>query len=576
MVDKIKYDKPTKPPDLDAVQVGDWYWCTTEEKDWDDQDEEYNAKSVTNLYCVEHIGSNYIKFDRYEDRYSTSFRLHFDDFEQCCTREDNWKDYFAQKMDAVRKRIEQKTRQLITLGRGLQIIHEDRQDNPAMLPSTIVNAPSKYKQDLVTFRDDTMPRIQDEIKELTQEFSNCARNITLTDSSKLEQVKTALSKVNDRIFTIELYAGITEIVKHIKQGEPAGAEEPICIRQQLLFMDEECLIDYDKGGMDFQSLEGFDKWVAQARNRNRIIPEQKCIVAFRVRRNKKDYGPIQSFADVFHQMAKNQANFETYLLIRNGDNLYRITTAIDFSPRLVPFKDEIGEKQFTVVHDHFDFKKHKDIIDSVEIVGPDSVDFDDHVKKQDRLIKKYNRIFILIQGILDRSQIFSPHPGIKLNSQEHMDKYIYCNRDEELGLPNNTINYTEYQTQLNKTIRKGHWIYSDWRRGYRHEGKYDTTYQNYCTGRPVVCQVTQIKRDRSAVRIVWEHDVWSWRSETGKMNCHMWIPMKEVFNLTSYNKGDYKMFLCDRALQGRYLEWAPQLLTAEDTKRVRSRFKRGN
>ena len=48
---------------------------------------------------------------------------------------------------------------------------------------------------------------------------------------------------------------------------------------------------------------------------------------------------------------------------------------------------------------------------------------------------------------------------------------------------------------------------------------------------------------------------------------HLWVPIAEVFNVSDYNLGDYKMFLCDRALQGSYLKWASQLLHAEDEAR---------
>jgi len=55
-------------------------------------------------------------------------------------------------------------------------------------------------------------------------------------------------------------------------------------------------------------------------------------------------------------------------------------------------------------------------------------------------------------------------------------------------------------------------------------------------------------------------------------NVTTWIPMEEVFNIDNYNLGDYKMFLCDKALHGRYLDWAPALLTAEDEIRAKSKL----
>jgi len=222
-------------------------------------------------------------------------------------------------------------------------------------------------------------------------------------------------------------------------------------------MDEETLFDYDKGGMDFQKLEQFDEWVVRPNNLERILPEKKGIVAFRVRRKKKDYGEFRTLQDVLIAMNKNAFNMETYLLIRNGENVYRIASDISFAPRLVPFKDEIGVKQFMTINDWYD----KDF--KSEVIGPDSIKFDSHVKDQDALIKKYNRIFIFIQGLLDRSSVFHPHPSIKLNIPEQINVFINCIRDEEEVLPNfNAVTWETYRDEINKSLKKGYNVWSVW------------------------------------------------------------------------------------------------------------------
>jgi hypothetical protein len=108
-------------------------------------------------------------------------------------------------------------------------------------------------------------------------------------------------------------------------------------------------------------------------------------------------------------------------------------------------------------------------------------------------------------------------------------------------------------------------------------------------GMPDLCQVESMKRDGSMIRVSWpwgklskgrerwveskekpgwghyEHDY-----DTDRM-CHEWIPVNRVFNVSDYHLGDYKMFLCDRSLQGEYLKWAQYLLTAEDWARDREK-----
>ena len=83
-------------------------------------------------------------------------------------------------------------------------------------------------------------------------------------------------------------------------------------------------------------------------------------------------------------------------------------------------------------------------------------------------------------------------------------------------------------------------------------------------GRVVVC--TWMRTDGDWKAYPWLFSV----QEDGhdfKQNKHLWVPMEEVFNVSDYNEGDYKMFLCDRALLGKYLDRASPLLHAEDEKR---------
>ena len=58
--------------------------------------------------------------------------------------------------------------------------------------------------------------------------------MALPDLTKLGAVKQALSVVEDRIFTIELYCGILEDVKQIAEGEPAPLATPITVTPEIL------------------------------------------------------------------------------------------------------------------------------------------------------------------------------------------------------------------------------------------------------------------------------------------------------------------------------------------------------
>ena len=595
-------DRISRDP-LDSVQIGDWYWVKYGKTE--------SEKEHEHLFCVETIGSNYVGFTGSAKHSRYTDRVHFDEFFARCRSEPNWREHLQKRMGELQEAIKDKTRELVAHGQKLFLLPQAKgtevkppEEAHSLLPMKVADEPKKYKKELLKLQDKTLPAISKEIDELAEEYAVVAKDMTLPDLVRLEAVKEKLGVVEDRIFTIELYCGLQEEVHQIAKGNPAPATEKIAIRQAMLFMDEETLFDYEDGGMDIEKLRDFDEWVVKPENLNRVLPEQKGIVAFRVRRGEKDYGRAESFLQAWIHCLLNEENMKTYLLIRNGENVYRIASTIDFSPRLIPMEGEIGEEQFKKIHERYEWQEeehtHKRVTEE-EKVTPDSTEYDDHVKKLEGMLKQYNRIVILIQGLLDRSMVFHPHPPIKLMVPGILDEWVRLIRDEERGLPNNTVTFEEYQKQLNSTLRKGKWVYIDSKYNERYkngETPYRDSHSHYreptrrgwsVNSMPDICRVDSMKRDGSAVQVSWPwgqlskgKEIWvenpnkpGWghtkhEYETDRM-CHEWIPVKRVLNVSDYNLGDYKMFLCDRALKGAYLKWSQYILIAEDWARNRAK-----
>jgi hypothetical protein len=148
--------------------------------------------------------------------------------------------------------------------------------------------------------------------------------------------------------------------------------------------------------------------------------------------------------------------------------------------------------------------------------------------------------------------------------------------DEEDGLPSaNPPVWNEYRDAHNAKIKRGSMVWAQWkdyRPGYSYRGE---KVEYTATG---VHEVTQISRNRKKVRISWPqpdregykyptgwgrgYGEWG-RWPTNKKN-HRWVDTENCFNISTYRPGDYKLFLCDRYLKGAYLQWAPQLLSAEE------------
>jgi hypothetical protein len=422
---------------------------------------------------------------------------------------------------------------------------------------------------------ENVPKVEKQIEEISESIAGQYQNLTLGNMAKFNEFRDQFKDIDERIFFVELYAGINEQVLQLREGKAASDKEKIHIHQQLLYMDEETLFSYNQGGLNFEGVKDFDKWVCKPENISRILPEQKCIVAFRVRRNEKDYGSHIHWFDKFYMKEMDK---QTYLLVRNGENLYRILSDADFSPRLFPMENEIGEAQFKKI-DVFDRDKEP------EIITPESVEFDDHYDKMVEVLRRYQRIVFVVQGLLDRSMVFHPHQPINLYKQEDFDNSIVLVRDEENCLPNLTITIEEYQNRLNSSLKKGDYVAVA--NVFIHGGnvkrydrdrciKFNDEYHTLplrprrpydAKEMPDVVQVCKIAKDKSFVIVEWEADYNTWNRYDGYVERHKTfrekIPMMFVLNASAYTQNDYKLFMCDRALKGKYLTWASLLLPCE-------------
>lgn len=248
-------------------------------------------------------------------------------------------------------------------------------------------------------------------------------------STVVNNFKNQIQKIERVIGVVELYLGVHEEIYQIQSGEPSSLNEPISIRQQLLYMDEE-IGDPTDGGLDFQRLEDWDNWVITPENLQQVLPEKKGVVAIRVRRTDKCYASGGTIGDAFINTIMNQDNYKTYFLIRNGDNVYRIWSNIVVDPRLFPTKEELNNP-------------------------PDD---DDYFRKRDweESEFEYKKYGLFLQGLLHRTQIFQPlSEEIHIFQPETWNNMLNFIRDDEMLLPSGKLSWREWQKEINSKIQEG-------------------------------------------------------------------------------------------------------------------------
>lgn len=265
-----------------------------------------------------------------------------------------------------------------------ELKHEEVKEEGLM----VVNA-DLYKTALADSErmKDKVSLIQNLVKQKSEAIRNRMRRI-------LDKHYTMISRLNSIVFTLELYAGIKESVKQIQEGKLASEDEPIYLNQLMRFMDEE-VGDPDNGGISFDTLEDFDNWLLGYSKHQKcfhyefLMPQKKSIRIMRVRRRASE----RYTSDAYNNRWEINQELRTYVIIRNGENIYTIDSEMEFGDRLFPDQEELGK-----------------------IVNMKDAD------SQFTALEKYKNGMVLMQGLLDRTTIFGNLMGkvsfLNLKSQE--------------------------------------------------------------------------------------------------------------------------------------------------------------
>ncbi len=291
-----------------------------------------------------------------------------------------------------------------------------------------------------------------EMEKRKQELDNVRRKL----EGVLEVFQKQITRIMRVITTIELYLGINEEIVQIQDGEKAPENTPITFRQKVLYMDEE-VATTENDGLDFKDVDIFDGWLMENSNYKTLLPEPKGVIVFRPRRNMKDYGDSQTNAIL------NQENKLTYLLIRNGDCLYRIySEKIVIQPRLFPQRNELMDLLNEIKETESRYQK------------------EEGEEKIEGLMYQYKKRAVLLQGLIDRTEILHPMPPnlsiFKMDEAGDMFNFVY---DDEVTLPDGRLRFHEFVKESNDKICHGSRIIvtGDYR-NYQRDSRYGTPFNS--------------------------------------------------------------------------------------------------
>jgi len=586
-----------------GLAIGQWYWMEIEERDW----EKSQDVTETHLVCIIHLGSNYAELQGVQrDQYNTqTWRVHFDEFAEECKR--------CWDPDVVinNKVVDYKAELGALLGEVQRIMGSlagnSSGDSTALATMQQAADLGKLKTALVNAKDKQIPVLFKQIETASKQLGRWMAAKAIPMRAQIGDQRELVKRIEDQIFNVELYTGLVEDIVHITKGKPAPATEKLHLMQRMHFMDEECLLNYMGGGIRIENIHAFDMWMRRKENRDRLLPFPRCVLAMRVRRFP--HKELRGFIDIF------DADMKTFLYIRNGKNLYRLATGIDFGGTLFPDIDATvfeegklwaahgGSGSFIVIPDR-DYQerieKYTERLDAWEQLSkkeqqrhneprdpadlfrpydPTHLYYDDINEFLNREAKHYNKIALVLQGLFDRSAVFHPHPPVKLweNIKQHVE-LIY---DQSHALPPpNKPDFELYRSCLNAQLKLGSvttgqhraWmkVQAD-KLPYNERRSYDPEYYQPWNdpGPGDVTRVSKLSRDKTKVSYNWKRErkrqaSWRSRNQSDYITSHFTMESKHVLNVSAYTPGDYKQFFDDPRTRADYIQWAPLMLAAED------------
>lgn len=620
--------------DETLIEVGQWYWVK-------------NNEDATWLGAVTHVGSNYAKLEG-PTRYGThSLRVHFEDFETLCTFEPDPEAHLRRKVEEHQRRVDGLLNDIKQLTAGLGIVRlalgapAAAASQQALVQVHGQRNVEEYKEALIKAKKETLPELFKKVKEEHEQMAVWMKAALIPLEAQTKGLRQHTEAINDRIFIVELYAGLVEQLVQLREGRPAENATQVTLFQRRHYMDEECLANYDAGGMDFRSIGEFDAWLLREDNLYRLLPKERCVVAFRVRRYEKEHDPVYSLSEWISLFYENEQNRKTFLYLRNGEQVYRLSTGIDFGDSLFPdtehaqlegkdlwveldssnriknvvttatveyakecwkaklkryakekrehrkkhkeweaLSDEEKEKTHEPWLSHYfsDFDKRR-----FEPLTPESVYYDDGMKQLADDIQAHNRVATVLQGVLDRSPAFHPHPPWQLFTREGFEAGIELVYDVSRALTSgDPPDFEAYRRECNRSIREGsvtvgqHWEWmrheaekenerrnNDYR--VRHHSNYKFFHPHGNSGPGLLARVVRVtKKGDCFFEWTRERRTHRYYRNDEVIRCRFKCPSSKLFHVDVYEPGDFKMFFSDPRTRVEYLQWAPYLLAAED------------
>lgn len=173
--------------------------------------------------------------------------------------------------------------------------------------------------------------LNNSVKKYVEDLHEVTKYYALPAMVGISKLGMSKNIVDEKLRELSLYGGLKEKEIIVSEGGVASEDKPVHIYQNLKYMDVECILGYQSGGIGVNSVQTFNSWLAEPVNRNRVMPTDKSIVAITVRKYPENKGWV--FSD---------RKIETYLYMRNGENIKAVKTDLVITGTLLATENDFS------------------------------------------------------------------------------------------------------------------------------------------------------------------------------------------------------------------------------------------
>lgn len=305
---------------------------------------------------------------------------------------------------------------------------------------------AEKRRQIVALRTE-MKTVTDELERKLAIETRKIEDQLATMREKIAPLRKMAERLEEGIWTVNLYLGRDEDILTLAEGPPAPAETPITVRQMVLSMDEESRINAEDGGIDARQISEFDRWImADPAHLEQVLPEQRGVVVLVPRVNEKD----RDYGDPFTAMNMHEANQESYWLIRNGGMVYSMTTNFKVGSRLIPAHDEFTS-YFTRIEGHGRDRRRVPI-------EPGTREWLDAEEAAGDRQRHFMRSALILQGLIDRTAVFHPLPAptVSLLQPESYDAgHVVVISDADMVVSDGHESFPDWCSRLRSQLAPG-------------------------------------------------------------------------------------------------------------------------